>query len=110
LVDVARWDWHLNLDEQVRCLSYLSRHLQDFAYMPKGLTTGLTPVSYPCPDHPYPAILLYEEDGCHVEVKDIPNPWDLEEALGHYINTIGRERLLSLSADENLTWQDVLKR
>ena len=108
-------EWNLTYDEQTRCLSYMIRHLRDFCIMPKGLKArvtsipSITKIVRLSAAEGYPGISLYEESDSRNDVNDIPDPFELERKLDAWITETGKQRLLELSAEETLTWQDVVE-
>lgn len=108
-------EWDLSYDEQVKCLSYLIRHLSNFCAMPQGLKARVTSVPSitwsvrASASEGYPGISLYAEDDADIDVNTAPNPLDLEEKLDLWIRETGKQQLLQLSAEKTRTWQDVVE-
>lgn len=106
--------WKLTNDEQTRCLSYIARHLSDYCTLPQGLIACVTSVPSITKTlrsdaaKGYPGICLYVRGDGHVNDNDIPNPLELENRIDTWIQETGKEKLLQLSVEETLTWQNVI--
>jgi hypothetical protein len=97
-----------DLDRQVRCISYLSKHLSDFVHIPPWLKSEVLPIRYP-PGSEYPGIGLYVPEGVDHNVDQIPDPDIVEARLNAFLTEIGMKRLLVLAEDETLNWESVRK-
>jgi len=97
----------LSYDERTRCRSYLMRQIGDIMPVPKGVLFELTPAQYL--GGPYPVIGLYTETFVDTDANLCRLSFVLSERLGQFIKQIGLERLLALSSQENVRWDDVLE-
>ena len=98
----------LTYDDQVRCLSYIAKHLGDFVQTPKGVRFDVIPVSYI--GEPTPVIGIYStlDSKSNLDVDGERISLSIEAQLSKYIKSIGIPQLLKLSAEETLTWRDVI--
>lgn len=96
----------LTPDTQVRCLSYLIVHMDEIIDIPPGLALRIIPVTYM--GGPYPSIGIYSEYDTDLttQISDIVTSY--ERLVENYVHKISLERLMELSADETITWREIL--
>jgi hypothetical protein len=96
----------LDPDAQVRCLSYLKQQIPDLIPVPAGVLFELIPAQYL--GGPYPAIGLYTAAGVHTASEMACLAFQIMDLLEDQIQQLGHRRLLELSQNEAICWQDVL--
>ena len=100
----------LDEDQEVRVLSYLIEHLGDITVVPEGLQFEVLAVQWHYHGPHGPQIGFYPlEEGSdpkslgHLVLR-------LSDELRAYAFEVGLDRLLELSAEQPITWADVLER
>ncbi len=96
------------MDQQVRCLSYLMRRIKQIMPIVEGAYFELIKAQYT--GGPYPAIGLCTRRFVDTNKNLCELSFAVGEQLERLVEEIGIERLLILSAEEEVCWQNVLDR
>ena len=94
-------------DAEVRCLSYLMRRISQLMPIPEGVFFELIPAQYL--GGPYPCIGLYTHRFVDTDQSLCRLSFVIGGRLEQFVQDIGIERLLVLSAEEDVCWKDVLE-
>ena len=106
--DIVTPVWYgLDVETLTRCLSYLIKHLDRFGPIPDGLSFGIGPAQYM--GQSWPGIAMFRETNTSTTQQLNWLTFDLEDRMNAYIQDIGVDKLVELSAGETMSWAKVLE-
>ena len=98
----------LDLNGQAQCLMYLMRRIKQLMPIPDGIFFELIVAQYT--GGPFPCIGLYTPKFVDTDENLCLLSFAISEQLEHLVNEVGIERVITLAAEEDVCWKDMLKR